>query len=156
MSKLLQFKPIEKRKYHGSCRCYDGFLDKKPLKLIVDPYERFVYCDHCGNAIDPYKALELLCDNWEELEKLQQATRRRIRRAWEIGQRYRPHKRVIRDLEKQIGRHGENEPCCPRCGESFRLEEITSFVCNSAGHRHTASGYHLGKFNNTEADIGSK
>ena len=152
MSKLLQFKPIEKRKYHDGCHCYDSILDKKPLKLVVDHVEQLVYCDHCGNIISPYKALELLCKDWEELVELQQATRRRIRRAWEIGRKYRPHKRVLRDLEKQLGKNGEYKPCCPHCGEAFGLEEITRF-------RNTQSskgGYRLGNFNDTEADWSKK
>lgn len=152
MSKLLQFKPIEKRKYHDGCHCYDSILDKKQLKLVVDHVEQLVYCDHCGNIISPYKALELLCKDWEELVELQQATRRRIRRAWEIGRKYRPHKRVLRDLEKQLGKNGEYKPCCPHCGEAFGLEEITRF-------RNTQSskgGYRLGNFNDTEADWSKK
>lgn len=152
MSKLLQFKPIEKRKYHNGCHCYDSILDKKPLKLIVDPVEQFVYCDHCGNAISPFKALELLCVQWDDLLDLKQRTMRRIRRAWDIGRKYRPHKRVLRDLEKQIGKNGEYKPICPHCQKAFGVEEITEFT-NGRTHK---CGCRLGNFSDIEADWSKK
>ncbi len=145
--KIMQFKPVEKGRYGTICECYSHLLsrDNKPLKLILDSKNRLIYCDHCGNLIDPFIALELLCKNWQKLQDAQDDIRKRLLRSWEIGRKYRPWKRAIKDLEKLMGRRGENLPCCPHCDKPFHIEDITNFRCAPNGH--SVSGYKLGNFN---------
>lgn len=114
--KIVQIKPIDKVKKGVRCKCYNNFRssDNKPLKLVLDSENRLLYCDHCGNIIDPIIALEMLAKTWETLYEEREYVVKCIRRAWEIGRKYRPWKRSLKDLEKQIGRRGENLPCCPQ------------------------------------------
>lgn len=148
--KIMQIKPIDKVKNGVRCKCYNNFRssENKTLKLVLDSKNRLLYCDHCGNIIDPIIALEMLAKGWETLYEEREYVVQRIRRAWEIGRKYRPWKRSLKDLEKKIGRRGENLPCCPHCGKSFHIEDITSFRCAPNGY--LATGYKLGNFNNID------
>ncbi len=153
--KIVQIKPIDKVKKGVRCKCYNNFRssDNKPLKLVLDSENRLLYCDHCGNIIDPIIALEMLAKTWETLYEEREYVVKCIRRAWEIGRKYRPWKRSLKDLEKQIGRRGENLPCCPHCDKAFRIEDITSFECSPNGYRkfgYRKSGYKLGSFKNID------
>lgn len=147
--KIKQLRPIDKTKATQGCCCYSHWDSRadKPIRIVVDSDSRLVYCDHCGNIIDPFMALQLLCRDWDRLQKASDDIKERLRRAWEIGRKYRPWKRAIKDLEKQIGRRGENQPCCPHCHQHFKIEDITEFRCFTPdGHSFGSSGHRLGRF----------
>lgn len=126
MSKLLKFMPIEKQRLGKGCKCYE-WPDKKPIHLILDADERLVYCEHCGNLIDPFVALELICHHFDVIDRDLKNAQQYIMRSWEIGRKYRPWKRALKNLEQKIGRKGENMPCCPHCKKAFRIEDIEMF-----------------------------
>lgn len=136
--KILQYKPFEKETYRGICHCYESIIDRKPLRLVVDSTNRIVYCKHCGNIIEPFIALELLVKDWEKIEKAEEEIKNRLRRTWEIGRKYRPWKRAMKYIEKEVG-NGKARPICPHCHEPFALEEITEFRHrNKSGLEYTS------------------
>lgn len=141
--KILQYKPFEKETYRSICHCYDNIVDKKPLRLVVDSKNRIVYCKHCGNIIEPFIALELLAKDWEKIEKNEEEIKSRLRRTWEIGRKYRPWKRAMKYIEKEVG-NGKARPICPHCHEPFALEEITEFRHRTkSGFEATSHGHNV-------------
>lgn len=54
-----------KTKTVQGCRCYTHLdsRDDKPIKIIVNSNSKLAYCGHCGNIIDSFIALQLLCKN---------------------------------------------------------------------------------------------
>jgi len=141
MAVLYKFSPIEKKLYHGACTCYDGATyPKKAVKICIDTEHNLVYCEHCGNQLDPFRALVILNQNWESIKRSEERVREIIKKHWEVGQKYRPWKRSVKELERRIGQKGQNLPVCPHCNEPFRIEEIKEYVDEKAyverGVRH--------------------
>lgn len=53
-----------------------------------------------------------------------------IRQKREIA-KYKPHLRVIKNLESHYRRKDKMLPTCPRCNELFYIEELTHWVCKA-------------------------
>ena len=141
--KILQYNPFQKDTYRSICHCYDNIItsDNKPLRLVVDSRNRIVYCNHCGNMIEPFLALEMLVKDWDKIQKAQDDIKSRLKRTWKICKEYRPRRKAMKYIEHQIG-NGKADPVCPYCHEAFKLEEINTFRCytkndvsySSSGH----------------------
>lgn len=139
--KILEYKPFKKKTYRSVCHCYDSFVDRKSLRLVVDSTNRIVYCEHCGNIVEPFIALELLVKDWEKIEKAENEIKDRLRRTWDICRKYRPWRRAMKYIEHEVG-NGKARPICPHCHEPFALEEITDFRHqNKSGLEYTSHGH---------------
>ena len=93
-------------------------------KYLLDTDNRQVTCRSCGALIDSYDALLEMSRNWERInEELE-----RIFEQKKMLDNYKPHLRIIKDLEKRT-RSGPNQchPVCPVCDEPFMLSELTRF-----------------------------
>ncbi len=108
------------------CDCYSWFNRiKKGVRpqFTLDTKNRVVTCHHCGVFVDPFDALLTLAEYDEEREE-------ELKKLYEVAREvmnYKPWKKALKRIEKNIGRSGENIPVCPRCKEPFRLEQIKEY-----------------------------
>ena len=65
-----------------------------------------------------------MADNWESINEYDD----RLKKEIEIREKYKPWKRVLKNIEQHIGREGEMVPYCPKCDQPFRLEQIRSYA----------------------------
>ncbi len=96
------------------CGCYSWFNRiKKGVRpqFTLDTKNRVVTCHHCGVFVDPFDALLTLAEYDEEREE-------ELKKLYEVAREvmnYKPWKKALKRIEKNIGRSGENIPVCPRC-----------------------------------------
>lgn len=100
------------------CKCKDR-------SFTIDTDNRRITCSECGSVVDPYDALyDIALQDERRNEQLE----RFIQQKREIA-KYRPHLKVIKNLEEHYRKKNKMLPLCPRCGEPFYLEELNSWLC---------------------------
>lgn len=127
MSKIVDIKTLRRGQYRNVCECYK-FPNHKKINYTLDDENKIVFCNHCGNIIDPFVALKILCQWMDETVYQYERIREHSARIYKIARKYKPHKVAMKEIEKEMGRKGEMLPCCPHCGEPFELEEITRYM----------------------------
>jgi hypothetical protein len=105
------------------CRC------AVPSGYLVDDEVRIVYCNACGGECDAFDALRRIAQDRErfraDVVRLQEQCRQL--EAW------RPHRRVLRELDNAYGGQKHLLPTCPHCGRGIFLEELTRQWTSRAG-----------------------
>lgn len=89
-------------------------------KFEIDTKNNLVYCTCCGAIWNPFDVLVYLTTKYERLENqvkslLEQRKEIAAYKPWRVG---------IKNLEKNYA-NGKMMPHCPKCGELFKIEEIT-------------------------------
>ena len=94
-------------------------------KYELDVDNRLVYCSDCGAIIDPFTALKRIAFHHDSIH-------RRVQHLLEQREQvlnYKPHLKVMKDLESNYRRHNYSMvPCCPVCNQPFDLTELTHWV----------------------------
>lgn len=122
--KLINIAPIiESRNRKRMCECYDVACLSKYPSFEFDASNQEVRCRNCNAVVSPFYVLHVLSKYWERIEEYEDYMRRQIAEL----DRYKPWKKVIKKIESCIGRKGEMIPHCPKCGEAFRLEQISGY-----------------------------
>lgn len=94
----------------------------------IDYANRLVLCTDCGAVVDPFEALYKLARRYDRINSQLDMARQRA----EELRNYQPRRRVLKELERRMGR-GDNTmiPTCPHCHEPFELEELLATTwCN--------------------------
>lgn len=116
-AEIVQIKDLKIDRNAGKvCKC------RRPMR-IVNPNNRQVYCQLCGATLDPFDSL-LAMATWFDKQNKQIM---RLRDQTKELNNYKPHLKVIRKLEKEY-RGKKMLPNCPRCGEPFYLEELSTWT----------------------------
>lgn len=103
------------------CSCYD--YNRHWPQYVIDTENREITCELCGNVVDPFDAMLMLCRRGDKLEDQVNGL---YRQAQEIAN-YKPWLLRIRDLEKRC-REGTMVLSCPHCDEGILFEEMTYWV----------------------------
>jgi ribosomal protein S27AE len=91
-------------------------------KFVIDPTNRRVTCGSCGAVVDPYDALyEIALNDERRMRQVQRLLEQRRQIA-----NYKPWLKVFKDMEGRYRGH-KMIPNCPRCGEPFYFEEISTW-----------------------------
>lgn len=90
----------------------------------IDYTNRIVTCADCGAVVEPFEALYEIAKNYERLGKQVSSL---LEQRKKIAN-YKPHLAIIKNLERMYsGNNYSMVPVCPRCGEAFELQELTSW-----------------------------
>lgn len=108
------------RNKRKNCECYR--FNQYP-QYEVDVKNREVVCVLCGTIVDSFEALETISRRYERMEDEVELL---LKQARELAN-YKPWLRAIKEIERNV-RSGEMIPCCPKCDESFRLEDLNHYV----------------------------
>lgn len=111
------------------CRCYNNRLksQNKPPRFTVDEETHTVWCDWCGNMIEPFDAVMAITNYSDKLIKTLQEAHEEAVRVFKLVRKYKPWRRAMKNIEQSIGRNGNMLPLCPKCGEPFDLLEIERY-----------------------------
>lgn len=120
--KILKFAPIKRERGRCTCNCYFG--QNRPIAFTVDPDTKVCFCNYCGNMVEPIVVLELMCQDWKQIERDYQRAREMVQRSWDIGTKFRPYKRILKKMQERMGRKGQMVPLCPHCHKAVDLEKL--------------------------------
>ena len=129
--KILKFSPIKREQGRNTCHCYketDVYGNRKPIGFTIDPDTKICFCNYCGNVVEPIIVLELMCEDWERIQRNYDRAREYTLRCYEIGKKFRPYKRVLKMLQECMGRKNNMMPVCPHCRKNIDLEKLANGV----------------------------
>lgn len=126
---------INNKKRERFCKCYannkyfHGIMDDKYIspRFSFDSENRIVTCQHCGNMVDSFYALEILTDDQERQQQDVDNAIKVARRFYKIAHSYRPWLVAMKEIESNV-RSGKMLPCCPNCGNGFDLKDVKGYV----------------------------
>lgn len=128
--KIIAFSPARKKYNSGKrgCTCYSRINmakheDRAP-EYELDMKNHIVLCMICHKEVNPWEAIVTFSDYWERIEQQEEMAYEWILEA----EKYKPWRRAMKDIERNIGRKGDMIPVCPHCGEGFLLEEVRGYM----------------------------
>ena len=104
----------------------NGKYNDETTTFTVDEETHTIWCEWCGNRVEPFDAVMALTNYSKEvIGDLQRAHEEAVR-VFKLARNYRPWRRAMKNIERCI-RSGML-PRCPHCEKPFKLEEIEFFT----------------------------